>query len=121
MTTERSAEETAIRAAVEKHCHCDTRWPATARIDDNNMQAFVTDLRAATEANMDWQPIETAPKDCEIEVRGDNGPYGVTSWTGRAKWGTPVNWHRDSSTWLSPAGAVLSLAGYVPAEWRPAS
>lgn len=50
-TTERTAEETAIRAAVEKHCHCDTRWPATARIDDNNMQAFVTDLRAALADN----------------------------------------------------------------------
>lgn len=47
----RGAEETAIRAAVEKHCHCDTRWPATARIDDNNMQAFVTDLRAALADN----------------------------------------------------------------------
>jgi len=65
-----------------------------------------------------WKPIETAPKDRAIEVRGEAGPYGVTSWTGRAMWGCPVNWHKDSSTWLSEDGAVLHLAGYIPTEWR---
>lgn len=68
----------------------------------------------------EWQPIDAAPRDgSEITVRGEAGPYGVTSWEGRAKWGTPPNWHRDHSTWLSPKGAVMRLAGYVPTQWKP--
>lgn len=71
---------------------------------------------------MDWKPIETAPKDKYIEVKGDAGPYGVVEWRGSAYWGTPVNWHKRDSTWLFGAdGAVLRLAGYVPTHWRPAS
>lgn len=65
-----------------------------------------------------WQPIEEAPKDRLIEVRGNAGPYGITSWTGHAKWGRPTNWHENDSTWLTEDGAVLRLAGYVPTEWR---
>jgi|KBSMisStaDraftv2_1062788.scaffolds.fasta_scaffold60200_2 hypothetical protein len=65
-----------------------------------------------------WQPIETAPKDRVIEVRGDAGPYGITSWTGKAKWGLPDNWHKDKSTWLTEDGAVLWLAGFRPSDWR---
>lgn len=42
----------AVRAAVEKHCHIDTRWPSSARIDDMHMAAFVADLRAALAAEM---------------------------------------------------------------------
>lgn len=89
--------------------------------------------RAALEAALssaqapEWQPIETAPKDgTVISIKGDRGPYGVAAWEGHASWGTPVNWHRDSSTWLAPSdrpelkGAVLHLAGYVPTHWQPA-
>lgn len=68
----------------------------------------------------EWQDISTAPKDGrEIEVKGDSGPYGVSEWRGRAKWFLPVNWHRDNAHWVSPAGAMLSLAGYSPTHWRP--
>lgn len=65
-----------------------------------------------------WKPIETAPKDRVIEVRGGDGPYSIISWTGRAKWGRPVNWHKRDSTWLTEDGAVLRLAGFRPIEWR---
>lgn len=77
--------------------------------------------RHGDEPQASWQPIETAPKDgTEIEIKGDAGPYGVTAWNGSAHWGTPVNWHRDSSTWLTGKDdAVLRLAGYIPTHWRP--
>jgi hypothetical protein len=65
-----------------------------------------------------WKPIETAPKDRVIEVRGDAGPYGVTSWTGKALWGLSKNTHRDNSTWMTEDGAELRLAGYHPTSWR---
>lgn len=67
----------------------------------------------------EWQPIVTAPKDRRIRVKGGMGPYGVTSWKGHAVWGRPENWHKDRSTWLSPDGAVLWLAGYRPTHWAP--
>ena len=79
----------------------------------------IRDILADVRESEGWQPIETAPKDGEIEVRGDAGPYGISSWTGLAHWGLPTNWHRDNATWLSHAGAVLRLAGYYPREWRP--
>jgi hypothetical protein len=67
-----------------------------------------------------WQPIDTAPRDGTlIAVQGKAGPYGVTRWDGRARWGTPTNWRKEHSTWLSPDGAVLRLAGYVPDVWKP--
>lgn len=65
-----------------------------------------------------WKPIDTAPKDRVIEVRGEAGPYGITSWTGRAKWGRPINWPESAATWLAEGGGVLVLAGYTPTEWR---
>ena len=77
------------------------------------------EMLAVVRESEGWQPIDTAPKDGEIEVRGDAGPYGISSWTGLAHWGLPTNWHRDNATWLSHAGAVLRLAGYYPREWRP--
>jgi hypothetical protein len=71
-------------------------------------------------AQSSWQPIETAPKDGTlIEVKGMDGPYGVTSFEALARWSTPTNWHKDQSNWTSPAGAVLALAGYKPSHWRP--
>lgn len=68
----------------------------------------------------DWQPIATAPRDGSlIDVKGIDGPYGVTSWTSIARWDTPKNWHKEQSNWMSPAGAVLALAGYKPTHWMP--
>lgn len=41
----------AVRNAVEKHCHIDTRWPCSARIDDSHMAEFISDLREALAAS----------------------------------------------------------------------
>jgi hypothetical protein len=88
-------------------------------IGDNHLEAMRAALAAAQAGATEWQPIETAPKDCVIETRGEAGPYGVTTWTGRARWGLPINWHKNDATWLSPDGeAVLSIAGYKPTHWR---
>lgn len=41
------SEEQAIanlRRLVEKHCYCDTRWPATARIDDNHAREMLAEI-----------------------------------------------------------------------------
>jgi hypothetical protein len=92
-------------------------------VADHNVEAAdeIERLRVLVEGETPWHPIETAPKDgTEIDIKGDAGPYGVTSWTGRGYWGLPVNWHRKDSTWLTGKdGAVLRLAGYRPTHWRP--
>lgn len=68
----------------------------------------------------EWRKIESAPRDGRvIKVKGGTGPYGVTSWEGRAKWYLPKNWHKDETTWADPEGRVLTLAGYLPTHWMP--
>lgn len=68
----------------------------------------------------EWKPIETAPKDGTlIRVKGNEGPYGVTSWEGEALWHIPTNWNKKSATWCSEGKAVLWLAGYRPTHWQP--
>lgn len=67
-----------------------------------------------------WRSMDNAPRDgTPIEVRGGAGPYGITSWRGKAKWHLLPNRHRESATWCSLDNAELSLAGYYPTEWRP--
>lgn len=67
----------------------------------------------------EWQPIETAPKDRYISIKGKNGPYGVNYWEAVAIWGIPRNWSRERGSWQTRDGAVLYLAGYVPTHWMP--
>ncbi len=37
----------AVRATIERHCHVDTRWPATARLDDLHVTDFIEEMRLA--------------------------------------------------------------------------
>ena len=119
----REREVDAIREALEPvlHWYQSDEHPdrSTAEIVRDIVADLQRDRAAVVRESEGWQPIETAPKHGEIEVRGDAGPYGISSWTGLAHWGLPTNWHRDNATWLSHAGAVLRLAGYYPREWRP--
>ena len=119
----REHDADAIREALEPvlHWYQSDEHPdrSTAEIVRDIVADLQRDRAAVVRESEGWQPIETAPKHGEIEVRGDAGPYGISSWTGLAHWGLPTNWHRDNATWLSHAGAVLRLAGYYPREWRP--
>lgn len=63
----------ALKAAVEKHCHCDTRWPATARLDDSHVDAFAADVRAALAA-----PVE--PVAWQYRVMFDRGSPREHEW-----------------------------------------
>lgn len=65
-----------------------------------------------------WKPIKNAPRDgVEIELRGVAGPYGISKWYGRGRWGVPKNFHKDSGGWMHK-DALLRLAGYNPTHWR---
>ena len=117
MTDDKLIEKMArATAAKDPRTHA---WETLPEIIKEMHRDYNRTALAVVRESEGWQPIETAPKDGEIEVRGDAGPYGISSWTGLAHWGLPTNWHRDNATWLSHAGAVLRLEGYYPREWRP--
>ncbi len=67
---------------------------------------------------MEWQPIETAPRDgSEIIAFGiKRGDYGYTSdeetWTG-------VRWSNESKCWLETKPATRYSNGFKPTHWMP--
>ena len=63
---------------------------------------------------MAWQPIETAPQDTLILVRG---PFGTALVVGR-----PYGWyaeHEGDSVWDGSDYLARVLVAHAPTEWHP--
>jgi len=60
-----------------------------------------------------WRHVSSAPRNGSLcEVRGQGGPFGLTSWVGQALW-------VGAAGWVCSWGAPLAREGLFPREWRP--
>jgi hypothetical protein len=66
---------------------------------------------------VDWQPLETAPRDgTEVELRCEHGMVL------RVKWGSWTYARGEVDTyWCSPAAGWTMSRDYKPDAWRPVS
>ena len=63
---------------------------------------------------MNWQPIETAPKDGTFIIAAS--PSGYTTTAMRAE---ICGWSKRKQTWINHAGDRFTDGGDLPTHWMP--